>query len=78
MDVTVPGRVVTLADVAALVALPEVQNYICNRTALFEELATAGKWKEKLKEDNFGNLLKGEAVDVPAAVVPAPAQVEAA
>lgn len=79
MDVTVPTRVVLLADVAALVALPEVQNYIANRAGLFEELSLAGKrGGEKLKQDQYGNLLKGAAVTVPVAANPAPDQTEAA
>ena len=70
-------KVVKLADVAAIVALPEVQNYICNRPALFEELAKAGfRPDEKLKLDQYGNNIAGPAVTVPAAAVPAPSQVE--
>ena len=77
-QVTVPGKVVTVADVVAIVALPEVQNYIANREVLFRELAAAGSLHEKLKVDQYGNLLKGTAAEVvPAAVVPAPSQVEA-
>jgi hypothetical protein len=79
MDIYVPNKVVTIANVVALVALPEVQNYIANRVGLFHELAAAGKrGGERLKQDQFGNLLKGAAVVVPAAASPAPDQTEAA
>jgi len=80
MDIFVPERVVTLAQVAALVTLPEVQNYICNRPGLFDELSLAGfRGGEKLKQDQYGNLLKGKGtVVVPAAAAPAPGQTEAA
>jgi hypothetical protein len=78
-DVVVPGRVPTIANVIALCALPEVQNYIANRTGLYNELANAGLLGEKLKQDQFGNLLKGNTlVVVPAAVAPAPSQTQAA
>lgn len=77
-QVTVPNKTVTIANVVALVALPEVQNYIANRPALFDELTFAGKrGGEKLKQDQYGNLLKGTAATVPAAAAPAPAQTEA-